>query len=337
MAELSRRVALGTLTAVPVAAALTRLSPQPALAQQAAQQAVQQPAGELRQAPGFYRLRVGDLVVTRLNDGVLPRPKPTEGFVRNASPQEVEAALRDAFLPTDTLPIPITFMAVQGGGRTILLDAGTGGGIVPTADQGGRNIAAAGIEPAAVNMVVISHFHPDHIGGLVADDRPLYPNAEILVPEAEWAFWMDDAAMSRAPEAMQGYFKLIRAIFGAYPEERIRRYAPGSDVAPGVRAMAAPGHTPGHSVFLITSGGRQLMVLSDTTNHPKLFVRNPGWHAVFDMDPTEAEATRRRLLDRVATDRVPVVGYHFPFPGIGHIQRRGQGYEFEMAQWSPAL
>ncbi|OYD82917.1 MBL fold metallo-hydrolase [Azospirillum brasilense] len=334
MVCVSRRSALGALAASPVAAALLpHLTPTAAQAQQTAQ-----PSPNVQQAPGFYRVRVGDLIVTRINDGQFARPNPTEGFVRNASPDDVAAALRDAFLPTEALTIPITFMAVQGGGRTVLIDTGTGGQLMPTAAFGARNMAAAGIDPARVTMVVISHFHPDHISGLAgADGKPLFPNAEILVPEAEWAFWMDDAAMSRAPEAMQGTFKTARARFGAYPQERIRRYDANAEVAPGIQAIAAAGHTPGHTAFAVSSGGKQLMVLSDTSNHPALFVRNPGWHAVFDMDPALAEANRRKLFDRAAADRMPVVGYHFPFPGVGHISQRDRGFEFEPAPWSAEI
>lgn len=336
MVKLSRRTALGALAAAPVAASLLPpLVPAAALAQQPAPPAT--PAAG-QQAPGFYRTRVGDLMVTRINDGQFARPKPTEGFVRNASAEDVAAALRDAYLPAEALTIPITFMAVEGGGHTVLIDTGTGGQLMPTAAHGARNMTAAGIDRAAVTHVVVSHFHPDHIGGLTAaDGKAAFPNAEILVPDAEWAFWMDDGAMSRAPEAMQGTFRLVRGRFAAYPAERIRRYAPEAEVVPGIQAIAAPGHTPGHTVYAVASGGRQLMVLSDTSNHPALFVRNPGWHVVFDMDPVLAEGNRRRLFDRVAADRAPVVAYHFPFPGVGHIRTRERGFEYEPAPWSSEL
>lgn len=325
MQDMTRRAAIATAIAAPAAAALTQLAPGYALAQQG------EAAADQGQAPGFYRHRVGDLVVTRILDGQFQRP--TEGFVSNARTEEVDEALRDAFMPPGAVTIPLTFIAVQGGGRTVLIDTGTGGKAGPTANHGARNMAAAGLDPAQVDMVVISHFHPDHIGGLTSGDgKAAFAKAEILVPEAEWAFWMDEGAMSRAPEAMQGVFQLVRTTFSAYGD-RVRPYGANAEVA-GLQAGAAPGHTPGHTVFTIASGDQQLMVLSDITNHPALFVRNPGWHAIFDMDPAQAEQSRRRVLDRAAADRVPVAGYHYPFPGIGHIRQREAGYEFEPAQWS---
>jgi glyoxylase-like metal-dependent hydrolase (beta-lactamase superfamily II) len=337
MSEISRRAALGAVAAAPVAAALAQLAPAPAAAQQAAPQqtAPQQTAAGAQQAPSYYRMKVGDAVVTRILDGQFQRP--IEGFVRNAQTEEVAAALRDAFLPPAAIPIPITFLAFESGGRTTLLDTGTGGKAAPSAAYGMRNMTAAGIDPSRVDTVVISHFHGDHIGGLTTQDgKPVFSKAEIIVPEAEWAFWMDEGAASRAPEAMKGAFAAARSTFAAYGD-RVRRHAPDAEVVPGLRAVAAHGHTPGHTAYALGSGGEQLLVLSDTTNHPALFVRNPGWHAIFDMDAAEAEASRRRLLDRAAADRTPVVGYHFPFPGVGYIRQRERGYEFEPAQWSTEI
>lgn len=290
-----------------------------------------------RQAPGVYRYNVGDIEITALNDGVARRPLDA-GFVRNAPLEDVKKALDEAFLPSDKLAISFTCVVVNTGSRLILIDAGTGGHLAPTAGQLYENMAAAGVDPKAVDMVLVSHFHPDHIAGIRLKDGTLaFPNAELVVPEAEWAFWMDEGEMGRAPEALLGAFKQVRRVFGPVAQD-VRRYAPDSEPAPGITALPAPGHTPGHTAFRIASGAEHMIIWSDTTNHPALFVRNPGWHAVFDMDPGLAESTRRRMLDMVSADRTLVAGYHFPFPAVGHLARRATNeFAFVPATWDPAL
>lgn len=322
MSIMSRRTVLaaaGAAAAVPVAGA----------------RAAAPAAG--RQSPGVYRYKVGAFEVTALTDGVGRRPLDAS-FVKNAPLAEVKKALDDAFIDRDTLPITFTALVVNTGNRLILIDAGTGGRLAPTAGQLYENLAAAGIDPKAVDTVLISHFHPDHIGGVRLKEGGLaFPNAEVVVPEAEWAFWMDDGAMSRAPEGLAPAFKIARKVFAPMAKD-VRLYKGETEPTPGVFAIPAYGHTPGHTAFMISSGNEQLLVWSDTTNHPALFVRNPGWHAVFDMDPEDAEAARKRLLDMAATDKLLVAGYHFPFPAVGHIAQRGaREYAFVPEQWNPAL
>lgn len=292
------------------------------------------PAGQ--QVPGIYRYRVGDFEMTAINDGV-NRRELDAGFVRNTTLQDVSNALEEAFLPTDALHIPFTTLAVNTGTRLILIDTGTGGRMAPTAGMLLQNFEAAGLDPAAVDTVIISHFHGDHINGLRTGDGALaFPNAEVAVPDAEWAFWMDDGQMSRAPEGMRGAFENVRRVFGNI-ERDIRRFDSETEVAPGITAIAAYGHTPGHTAFRIASGSDQMLVLSDTTNHPALFVRNPEWQAAFDMDGGMAVETRRRMLDMAAAERALVAGYHFPFPAAGHIARDGDRYAFAPVQWQPVL
>jgi glyoxylase-like metal-dependent hydrolase (beta-lactamase superfamily II) len=289
-----------------------------------------------RQAPGVYRYKIGSYEVTALTDGLVRRPLDA-GFVRNAPIEKVREALSDAFLPPDKVPLSFTTLVVNTGSRLVLIDAGTGGMLAPTAGQLYENMAAAGIDPRAIDMVLVSHFHPDHIAGIRLKDGALaFPNAEVVVPEAEWAFWMDEGQMSRAPQGLQSAFKMVRRVFEPMAKD-VRRFERDAEPAPGIVAIPAYGHTPGHTAFRLTSEGEQLIVWSDTTNHPALFVRNPGWHAVFDMDPEQAEATRRHMLDMAATDRLWVAGYHFPFPAIGHIARAGSDFAFVPAMWNPVL
>ncbi|MDR4305544.1 MBL fold metallo-hydrolase [Chelatococcus sambhunathii] len=293
------------------------------------------PAG--RQSPGVYRYNVGEVEVTALIDGVARRPVTAE-FVRNAPLEEVKGALKDAFIDPNVLPITFTLLAVNTGGRLIVIDTGTGGRMATTAGQALENLAAGGIDARAVDTVLISHFHADHIGGLRLKDGSLaFPNAEVVVPEAEWAYWMDDGEMGRAAEGMRKGFQIVREIFQPMAKD-VRRFKGAVEPVPGVTAIPTPGHTPGHTSFRISSGSDQLIVWSDVTNHPALFVRNPGWHAVFDMDPNEAEQQRKRMLDMVATDRLRVAGFHFPFPAVGHIaQRNAREFAFVPDNWNPAL
>jgi glyoxylase-like metal-dependent hydrolase (beta-lactamase superfamily II) len=322
MTSISRREAFMTAAAVTAAAGLPAGS---AIAQAVA-------AG---QAPGFYRYKVGEMTVTAINDGFARRP--LEGFVRNAELSAVQAAMAAAFLPTDALPIPFTTLVVQTGGRLVLLDTGNGNSGAPTSGVWMANFRAAGFTPEQVNQIVFSHFHGDHINGLrLREGNLVFPNATLHVPAPEWAFWMDDARMNAAPEAMRGAFQNVRRVFG--PEQaKITQFQPGAEVAPGITSVAAHGHTPGHCVFMLSSGNGRLMFMADTTNHPALFVRNPDWSAIFDMDADAARTTRRRLLDMAATEKAQVHFYHAPFPATGFISKAGAGFEFVPAQWSPAI
>jgi glyoxylase-like metal-dependent hydrolase (beta-lactamase superfamily II) len=323
MTEITRRALVaGTM----LSAAATAL-PKPAAANAPA-------AGQ--QAAGLYRYKVGDFEMTAVYDGIWNRPID-EKFVHNAPFAEVQKVLADAFLPTDQLPIPVTTLLVNTGSKLVLLDTGTGGQVAPTAGTMTANLAAAGIDPKSVDVIVISHLHPDHINGIkTKDDELVFPNAEILVPAPEWAFWMDDAKMSTAAEGLKGNFLNVRRVLGNIAKD-VGRYEPGREVAPGITSIAAYGHTPGHTAFAVASGSQSILVLSDTSFHPSLFARNPEWQGVFDLDGDMAVATRKKLLDRAAADRMLVQGYHFPFPASGYIGRDGQGYKFVPVMWQPSL
>ncbi|MCU0885505.1 MAG: MBL fold metallo-hydrolase [Beijerinckiaceae bacterium] len=325
MIDLSRREAFMTAAAATALAASGLSAATPALAQAAA-------AG---QAPGFYRYKVGDMTVTAINDGFARRP--LEGFVRNAELSAVQAAMSAAFLPADALPIAFTTLVVQNGAQITLLDTGNGDSGAPTSGVWMRNFRAAGFTPEQVTRVVFSHFHGDHINGLRLKDGTLtFPNAELNVPAPEWAVWMDDARMGAAPEAMRGAFANVRRVF-APVAANVKQYQPGAEVAPGITSVAAFGHTPGHCVFMISSGTGKLMFMADTTNHPALFVKNPDWSAVFDMDADAARATRRRLLDMAAAEKTQVHFYHAPFPATGFIAKAGNGFDYVPVQWSSAV
>ena len=286
-----------------------------------------------KQGPSIYRYRIGSMEVTALYDGVWYRPID-EKFVRQADYADVRREMSNAFMPEEKLATPFTMLLVNTGKKLILLDTGTGGQIASTAGSFTANLKAAGINPKAIDQIVISHFHPDHINGIKTKDNALiFPNAEILVPDAEWTFFTDDANMRAAPDGLKIVFHNVRRIFSDIAKD-VTRYRPGKEVAPGVETVDAAGHTPGHTVFALQSGKDSLMVLSDTTQHPALFARHPEWQPQFDIDGPLAVTTRKRLLDRVAADRTLVTGYHFPFPACGHIVKTATGYEHVPLLWN---
>ena len=295
-----------------------------------------------KQAPSFYRYKVGDIEVTVVSDGRYTFPLEDK-FILNAKKEEVSAALEKAFVPRDTMTIYFAPLVINTGGKLVVIDTGLGP-VMKVNSKGANglfaeNMAAAGFDPKAVDMVVISHFHTDHVNGLLAaDGNPAFPNAEVLVPATEWKFWMDDGEMSRAPAGrMQGLFKSNRAIFEAGLKRKVTPYEWGKEVAPGLLAVETIGHTPGHTSYVLSSGSGKVFIQSDVTNNPCLFAAHPEWHAYFDQDGDVAEATRRRVYDMLVAEKLQVQGFHYPFPGLGNIEKDGSGYRVVPAPWNPSI
>lgn len=279
---------------------------------------------------GFHRYNVGDVEVTVVRDGRLTFPLP-DHFVVNASKEQVNAALEEASLPRDEMTIHFNPIALKIAGKVIVID--TGNGAAANKSSGGStgqfaaNLKTSGIDPKDVSTVVISHFHGDHINGLLTiDNQRAFPNAEILVPAAEWTFWMDEGERNRAPAGRQDAFKNARRVFDESLKNDVTPYEWGKDVVPGLLAVETAGHTPGHTSFILSSGSDRVFIQSDVTNHPALFVRNPTWHVAFDMDADRAEATRRRIYDMLATEKMKVQAFHYPFPSFGYIEKDGNRY-----------
>lgn len=335
MLDLSRRTLLTGAATVSAVSALGGLSLTTGAKAQGA-------AGQ--QAPGWYRYKVGDIEVTAVTDGI-NRFKFPDNFVANVKRDEVNKALTAAFMEADQMAIPYTAVVVRNGGKTTLIDTGTGEqnftNSKGAAGQLNRNLAAAGIDRKDVSTVIISHFHPDHVNGLLLPDGTLaFANAEILVPDSEYKFWMDDGEMSKATgnQRMEGLFKNNRRVFGNESvKKQVKPYAAGKDLVPGVTAVATHGHSVGHTSHVVSSGGKSVFVQADVTNVPFLFVRNPGWHLMFDQIPDQAEATRRKVYDMLAADRMMVQGFHYPFPAVAFIEKAGNGYREVPVPWSPTI
>jgi len=276
-----------------------------------------------------HRYKLGDIAVTVLSDGF--RMASPDTYLANASKDDLVATLAAAGLPTDHMRNTYAPIMLETGGKRVLIDTGNGeAALAQSKGERGRlqdNLAAAGIGRDTIDVVVISHFHADHVNGLLdAESKPAFPKAEIKVPDAEWTFWMDDGEMSRAPKGrMTELFHNNRRVFDALGR-KVTRYAWNAEVAPGVTAVGTPGHSIGHTSFVVSSSGKQVFVQGDVNNHAIVFSRNPDWHGWFDQDPVQAAATRRRVYDMLVADRMPVQAYHHPFPGLGRVEKDGNGY-----------
>ncbi|WP_227270720.1 MBL fold metallo-hydrolase [Roseobacter weihaiensis] len=284
------------------------------------------------QMPGAYRTQLGAFEVTTLLDGELRRTID-ERFITNVPMYTVRKALESELLPTEFYDNHYNFTAINTGNELILVDVGTGGRFDPSIDQGSVNMEAAGINPADVDMIIHTHFHLDHVGGLTdADGQALYPNAQVFFPELDYQFITDTAARAGMnPFLTRMADHAVRAL-AAY-EDRLELYGDGKAFVPGISAIASPGHTPGHMCVHVESEGEELIVLGDSIGFPELFLANPGWHMSFDGEPTLAVETRKRLLDRIVADGVRIIGYHFTFPGIGRVSRADGRYRFHPEKW----
>jgi glyoxylase-like metal-dependent hydrolase (beta-lactamase superfamily II) len=298
------------------------------------------PAG--KQAPGFYRYTVGTYEITVVTDGAARVPLP-EDFVTNIKKDEVQAALAAAHMNSEIFFNPFNPIVVNTGAKLVLIDTGTGEANYQqskgAAGQFLTNLTAAGIDPKTIDTVIISHYHGDHVNGLLRADNSLsFPNAEILVPAEEHKFWMDDGEMSRAPKGrMEGLFKNNRRVFSGEVLKHLRTYEWDKEVVPGITAVGTPGHSWGHTSHVVASGSSKVFVQADVTHVPYLFARHPGWHAFYDQDGPKAEATRRKVYDMLAAERMAVQGFHYPFPSLGHIEKDGSGYRVVPDAWNPAI
>ena len=294
------------------------------------------------QAASFYRYKLGSMEITVLSDGVAKVPV-TEAFVPNVKVEDVKAALASSFMDPNVFIGPYNPIVINTGSRLVVVDMGTGeanfNATKGVAGQLLRNMAAAGIDPKSIDTVLISHYHGDHINGLLRADGSLtYPNAEVLVPALEHKYWMDDGEMSRsATQRIADNFKNVRRVMSGDVLKRLRTYEWDKEVLPGITAVGTPGHTPGHTSHIVASGPATVYVQADVTHAPFLFARHPGWHAFYDHEPVQAEATRRKVYDMLAAEKLTVQGFHYPFPSVAHVEKTADGYREIPIVWNPSL
>jgi glyoxylase-like metal-dependent hydrolase (beta-lactamase superfamily II) len=290
---------------------------------------------------GFYRFKIGDFQATVISDGYGPIPVGPI-FAMNASEAELAPVLKANFMPP-VIQATNNPLVVDTGRERILVDTGFGEKIGPPFGSFPgleENLRRAGITPGSIDLVVISHCHLDHIGGLVTKSGALaFPKAQFVFVDTEWNYWTGNRYESDVKSSpMPDPFK--HATIGAAREnlppvaDRSRFVKQGGEITSGVHYIAAPGHSPSHAAILFTSDKEQFMHMGDIAHNPVTSLQHPDWTPVFDYDPVQAIKSRKAILDRVATDGVMAMGYHFPFPAIGHVVRHGTAYHWEAAQWA---
>ncbi len=280
--------------------------------------------------PAHFRFSLGAAQLTVLSDGFFTLP--VAGLGVNADPKEVQAMLAAHYLPTDLGYSHTNHLLVELGAAKVLVDVGSGTRFLPTAGRLLANMAAAGVAAEDITHVVITHAHPDHIWGIRDEfDETIFPQAEYVIGAAERAYWMQDGLVDKVPTDAQQF--VLGAVNSIAAREDWTLAEDGHAVAPGIRLIATPGHTPGHMSLVVEDAGKQLIALGDSMSHAVLNFARPDWFNGFDADGAQTVATRTRLLDMAATDGMAVLGYHFPFPGVGHVMKSPEAYEFLPALW----
>lgn len=328
-----RRSLLRAAAAAPVVGAGALVAP--ALAQTSAAEPV---ADDLHGA-GFYRFAIGSMDCLVVSDGGMTfELHPT--FAMDAERSEFEDLMQESFLDIDAGPFTSNVLMVDTGERRVLFDAGIAEAFGPVMGRVATNLARAGVSPDSIDVVVISHAHLDHIHGLTdPSGAPVFPNADVLIADAELAFWTSPdlaGVLSGLPVPPDMQAGMIASVQNRLLPlgNRISTFALGEELLPGIRSVPAVGHTPGHSGFRIESDGQQMLHLVDCVHQYVSGMRRPDWKVAFDVDADTASQTRRRLLDEAAADRVLTMAYHFPFPALGHVRPRDDAFEWVPIAWA---
>jgi glyoxylase-like metal-dependent hydrolase (beta-lactamase superfamily II) len=283
-----------------------------------------------QQVPGLYRRRFGEAVVTAISDG---------GMMANpATLQNIELADSQAILEhagrMPPLMTALNVFVVQTAGQTVLVDTGGGNLMGPTAGHMTVALHAAGIAPGDVDVVLMTHLHIDHVGGLLdANDKPAFPNATLVVPQGEVDYWLDEAQAAAAAEDKKPRFALAKRMTAPYA----MRAFDGGEPVPGIEAVPLPGHTPGHTGYAMGPADGRLLIWGDIMHAPDIQCRRPEAAVMFDVDQPQAIATRRAILARAADERLLVAGMHMHFPAFARIVRDGDAYAIRPIAWLPQL
>jgi glyoxylase-like metal-dependent hydrolase (beta-lactamase superfamily II) len=275
---------------------------------------------------GFAALKAGGADVIAISDGQLALKL---AVYADAPIEEATKLLAQAQATPDNIPTALNTYIVRVGGKTVLIDAGHDSAKAPTAGKSLMHLKAAGVDPAKVDVILLTHMHPDHVGALTSQGQANFPNATLMIAEPESKFWLDDAMATQAPEAMKGIFAAARAAVAPYAAaKKLELFSPGKEVVKGISSLATPGHTPGHTMYRIGSGKDALLVWGDLVHTPALQFVHPEWAISFDTDKAQAIATRKKIFDMVAADGLLVAGMHLPFTGVGMLKKAPQGYAF---------
>lgn len=289
------------------------------------------------QVPGYYRLMVGSIEVTALFDGAMQLDK---GLLQHADEKTLNRALDRLFVGNPKMNTAVNAYLINTGKHLVLVDAGAAGLFGPTLGNLLQNMKAAGYQPEQVDRIIITHLHADHVGGLNdAEGKPVFPQADVYVSKAENDFWLSKEIAAGAPKEMQPFFKMAQDSAAPYQASGHWKTLAGDgtgEVVPGIQAVNASGHTPGHRVYVVESQGQKFFITGDLLHAHAIQFAHPEVAIQFDTDQKKAVATRREILKRVASEKSLMAGAHLPFPGIGHVTPEGKGsYRWVPVEFTP--
>lgn len=286
------------------------------------------------QVPGYYRHPVGEFEVTALYDGQIELDTK---ILKNASPTQIQRELARLFRSNPT-PTAVNSYLVNTGSQLVLVDTGAAQLFGPTLGNVLANLKASGYSPEQVDVVLLTHLHADHVGGVLGPDgQPAFPNATVYVAKAEADFWLSKEVMAKAPKEAQGFFTMAQnSVTPVAAAGKFKTFDGELDVVPGIKAVATAGHTAGHTSYLLSSKGQQLLILGDIVHNFAVQFARPEVAIEFDSDPKAAVLTRKRLFAQAAKDKLQISAAHLPFPGIGNVRADGQGrYTYVPIDYAP--